>query len=205
MKTLEVNTDTPGILLGNFNLHHNLWSKYSNQKGTLLANAISKTDWIVINDPDTLTRIPSPDCLPGSPDVTMVTPNIIRFTSWQVNQDTQGSDHFPIIVTVGNLEAKGTTNRIKLNTKNLDTINNAISLEKDLNDLGIKDLLATALYSKLMETIKKNLVEHGAKISKGERVYNNKIPPWWDLLLALGRKQLEIILINLTGKITTST
>ena len=181
LKTLEDSQGNPGILMGDFNLHHMLWSKYSNQKGTLLANAISKTGWIVINDPNDLTRMPSPDCLPGSPDITLVSPQIIRLINWQVLPDTLGSDHFPIILTVGNLEANSKTNRTKLNTKKLDLINYKLKLEKDLIELESKTLPATDLYCSIMDKIKTGLVTHGAKISKGERKYSRKIPPWWDL------------------------
>lgn len=85
---------------GDFNAHHQLWGRVKNDRqGNLLAEAIEQENIIVLND-GSPTRISKPKQPPSAVDVSLVTPDLVSVTSWNVSDDTLGSDHYPIAIVL---------------------------------------------------------------------------------------------------------
>ena len=72
------------VIMGDFNGHHKLWhSKLDTDKrGTELANEISDSELIVINE-DTPTRVTRKQ---SSPDITLVSPTLAMRSIWKTDQ-----------------------------------------------------------------------------------------------------------------------
>jgi len=84
------------IVLGDFNAHHSSWhsSLRNDARGTSISEQIDETDFCPINEPHP-TRI-TPNCS-SSPDITLVSSQLISFTTWQA-VTALNSDHLPLII-----------------------------------------------------------------------------------------------------------
>ena len=92
---------TRSIIAGDFNAHNKLWDMNSKEdkKGLNLIDWINRKELCVKNDKDVPTRKGYRNQQNTSPDVTMVTKEIEKYTIWSVDE-TLESDHFPIIIRV---------------------------------------------------------------------------------------------------------
>lgn len=89
--------NTPILVLGDFNSWSNLWgSSVVNHRGRLVENAILQSNLCVLNDGRpthfsthaTFTHI----------DISLCSSSLLPLTSWQVLNDLNNSDHFPIVL-----------------------------------------------------------------------------------------------------------
>ena len=89
----------PYILLGDFNAHNRLWgSLNNNNEGQVIEELIDKQNLCLLNDGQPTFY----SAAAGSKthiDLTMCTPSIFTDFSWEVTNDTQDSDHFPILIS----------------------------------------------------------------------------------------------------------
>jgi len=89
-------TGNDSLVLGDFNAHHSAWhSGTTDVRGTLLANLIDDSNFVVMNE-DSPTRLPG-NADPSSPDVSLASPSLITSSDWQT-QTTLSSDHLPILI-----------------------------------------------------------------------------------------------------------
>jgi len=99
---LESNT-LPLILCGDFDSHNTIWgSTHTNHKGNMLWDFIENHDLVLLNDGHG-TRI----CQNGtlSPlDLTFVSPALALQCQWSILESDCGSDHFPIKITLDQME-----------------------------------------------------------------------------------------------------
>ena len=86
------------IILGDFNAHHGLWfSPNHDPRGDALFEAITSSSFGVLNE-NSPTRAP-PEGPSTSPDISLVTPNLLLTTEWKVITSLS-SDHLPIILSL---------------------------------------------------------------------------------------------------------
>jgi len=88
----------PFIFMGDFNARYSLWgSQKQNQKGKLIENIILNNDITLLNTKQSTYIHPATGCL-SSIDLTLCSASIALDYSWICQNDTHGSDHFPIII-----------------------------------------------------------------------------------------------------------
>lgn len=88
------------IICGDFNCHHSLWgSTIDNSQGNRLVEAIEETNLIILND-GRPTKIVRPNERPSAIDLTFVSPSLLSLSEWNPLNDTLGSDHLPIHITI---------------------------------------------------------------------------------------------------------
>ena len=87
----------PFILMGDFNSHNIIWGcKEINQKGKILEGIVYKNNSCILNR-STQTHINPSSGNTSAVDLTMYDPSIYIDFSWQVHENTCGSNHFPIL------------------------------------------------------------------------------------------------------------
>ena len=88
-------------ILGDFNAHHSLWdSRTQMNKDNQLADDIAESPLCLLND-GSMTRIPDrADQSETAIDLSLATPGLAISTTWQTTNNTLGSDHLPIILTL---------------------------------------------------------------------------------------------------------
>jgi exonuclease III len=90
---------TPVILAGDFNGWSPLWgSPTYNKRGKIVENFILNSSLITLNDgsPTHFSTHGTFTCI----DLTLCSPQILPLTSWTVDDDLHGSNHFPIITQI---------------------------------------------------------------------------------------------------------
>lgn len=89
-----------GLLVGgDFNAHWTVWGGNNNDgRGRKLYEWCENNDLVILNDGRT-TRIACPPNSDSAIDVTFASPSFAIDWSWDVHNDTMGSDHLPIIAT----------------------------------------------------------------------------------------------------------
>ncbi len=131
------NDNSEHLVVGDFNLHHQMWGgdtvKRAHKGATYLVEAIEMGTLQLLSSRGVSTREKHGN-RPSTLDLTLATPSISRqIVSCEVDRDTVGSDHFPVITTLKllhNICRKQTTRR---NFKMLDS---------DLVKLGATDIVA---------------------------------------------------------------
>ncbi|XP_072400980.1 uncharacterized protein [Diabrotica undecimpunctata] len=91
------------IIGGDFNAHHGMWgSPACSHDGRVLVDALDHfPNLIVIND-GSATRISPPGQAKSAVDLTIASSKVCPTVGWSVSQDTYGSDHYPISITLNN-------------------------------------------------------------------------------------------------------
>lgn len=85
---------------GDFNSFHPAWGSHSlSRRGILINDSICSLGLCILNNgcPTHVGRLGSPD---SAIDLSFCSPDLIWCLSWVVLDDTNGSDHFPILVSV---------------------------------------------------------------------------------------------------------
>ena len=113
-------------LTGDVNAHYTLWHSYNDdRRGQLIADAISKSDYITINK-NSPTSVPNTTLQhTSSPDITTVSNTLYNRTSW-TTQHALSSYHLSIIAIINIRHDLQTTIKpttiYKLQESRLDTI-----------------------------------------------------------------------------------
>lgn len=88
----------PIVLLGDFNAHSPLWGGYHiDARGRAIEELLGKHQLIVLND-QRHTRIDPRDGGTSAIDLSIVAETIAHEFAWSVDDDTRGSDHYPILL-----------------------------------------------------------------------------------------------------------
>ena len=90
------------VIGGDFNCHSKLWDKGTNKSNSnkVFCDNVIDSNLILLNNGN-VTRIP--DALNQSPsalDLTFVSPELAIDQTWEIIEDTMGSDHLPIVTTL---------------------------------------------------------------------------------------------------------
>ena len=89
------------FILGDFNVHSYLWDKgcQNNSNNRFVENVLD-SGCVILND-GRITRIPDTAThQPSAIDLSLVSPNLAVNCNWEVGNDSLGSDHLPIIITL---------------------------------------------------------------------------------------------------------
>ena len=88
------------ILIGDFNAHNTSWNcKYSDASGQKFFNSIDKHD-LLLHNPDTLTHIDVSRNSKSNIDLVLSSSNISDKIETEVWEETFGSDHYPITLSL---------------------------------------------------------------------------------------------------------
>jgi len=89
----------PFILMGDFNAHHPLWgSSKLNLRGQVVENVLLHNNISILNSKQSTYIHPATGSL-SNIDLTLCSPSIAIDFSWNLQSDTYGSDHFPILLS----------------------------------------------------------------------------------------------------------
>lgn len=91
----------PYLLLGDFNAHSTLWgNQYNNNLGNVIENLLDNSDLMLLNT-GVPTYLHPPSGSLSAIDLSMSSPSLFMDLEWSVHDDQCGSDHYPIIIKVG--------------------------------------------------------------------------------------------------------
>lgn len=151
------------ILCGDFNAHHTMWSTYCNSEGNALAEGVSSSSFVVLNDHACSTLIPRPGERLGSPDVRLATKEIETQIEWRVLDNNLSSDHLPIEIKLFAGPTTSYTERHCLNTRRVDWEGFELELKRRTENKNYEDMESVKFYDIITEDIKKALLTSGAK------------------------------------------
>nr|CAH7743180.1 unnamed protein product [Callosobruchus chinensis] len=89
----------PCIIGGDFNGHNQCWGSPRDEVGQQILQAIGDSNLVILNTGET-TRLTAPDIRKPVVDITFCSSDIALKTSWEVTNDTLGSDHKAILITI---------------------------------------------------------------------------------------------------------
>lgn len=88
----------PLIMVGDLNAHHASWdTTHTNKSGRTVHNLMSECELVVLNDGSS-TRFTQDKNQTSAVDLTMCSSQLAADSSWEVIEDPNNSDHFPIII-----------------------------------------------------------------------------------------------------------
>ena len=101
LEQLITQLPSPYMLLGDFNAHNVVWgSDSNNNKGNVIYKFISDNNLCLMND-GSYTYLHSGSGTFTAIDLSLCTPGIFMDLDFEVESDTYGSDHFPIVLRCG--------------------------------------------------------------------------------------------------------
>lgn len=169
------NIESPYILTGDFNAHHQFWGNQSTcRKGQQLAEAIERLDLININDGNA-TLLTRPDQDNVVIDLVFCTADIAAKCFSNTLEDTLGSNHFPVLIKYWNnhLNSSYSSNsNPKFNTKYANW--NKFSQEFAANF----DKFDNPSYHEFVKCIYDSACSSIPFVSTSKHRY--KPCPWWD-------------------------
>lgn len=167
------------VITGDFNAHHTNWgSQYTNRKGKDIYKWAEQENLVFMND-GTATRLNKANGSRTAIDLTITSPRFAAISAWGVYQDNFGSDHFPIVLSIG------------LNYTETETSNQGGKFIYDKADWPLfhgycREITLDNVYSESVEIFCANLtttfLELGEKcipISSGKMSKHKKVP-WWN-------------------------
>ena len=175
----------PSIIIGgDFNCHHQSWGcDHSSPCGNKLFDAINDSTLTILNNGSS-TRFTRPSEAKSAIDLTIVSSNLTPLSTWRVERDKMGSDHFPISVTFEISCSFFEFFSHKYNLKKVcwSTFHDTLKDEQtDAQSYGVPTpFSALQSYYDLFKLIDDALHKAGPKIgNKPSRDYANS-PPWWN-------------------------
>lgn len=101
----------PLVMLGDFNAHHEEWgSAKADNRGKTVLEYVVDHNLVVINSGEATRMNPANGNL-SSIDLSIVSSEIACKLDWSVHNDSRGSDHFPIMVSLIGIRATHQTKR----------------------------------------------------------------------------------------------
>ena len=161
----------PFLILGDFNAKHGMWgSGLNDSRGLMMTDVIFDEELLVLNDG-------SPTCIPDSGrdpsciDISLCSYDIAKLFNWNVCEDLNDSDHYPIFLKSEVELGIDNRRKWKLDTANWLTFSNLISLPENFLDVN-----------ESCHTITNNIVSaahHSIKRSSGKiNIRYHKC--WWN-------------------------
>ncbi|XP_018371334.1 PREDICTED: RNA-directed DNA polymerase from mobile element jockey-like [Trachymyrmex cornetzi] len=175
------------IILGDLNAHHPAWGSrtYSNS-GRTLHQIIGEYDMFILND-KAPTFVRTSSAATSTIDLVLASPSLAPLCSTKTNSDTLGSDHFPVITTIG-IQAcfkKKFYYKIPVSKEMCqDLFRILLSTTKDLPAQVGDDLLGRydAFTNNILEAARSFLPESKRlpRTSVQIKKLADLIPPWWN-------------------------
>ena len=158
------------IVLGDFNAHHHLWgSQRSDGRGEQIANFISSSDLVLLND-GSATRVDDGTGEVSSIDLSLFSSTLANKFSWGTYDDSLGSDHFPILITQ-TCDVSRTSSTPKFNVKRADwgVFTRAVKLEP----------VGETIDDKIKSIQNSIIAAANTAIPKTSAVSDKQRVPWW--------------------------
>lgn len=166
--------EKPYIILGDMNAHHHLWgSDFINNRGSTLEEIFNEKDLSVLNNGD-YTYINHATGKGSCIDIVSCTDDLTGTIEFEVYEDTLGSDHFPIIMTLTTkVEPTIKMESWKINEANWELYSNSVYFrEKSTCEEQI-----TEITTQILEAAEKTI-----PTTKGPT--GKKQVPWWNAEVA---------------------
>ena len=101
LNSISVINSNSVFIGGDFNSHHSSWgSSHNCTNGAELCSSLDQSNFICLND-GRETFASRPGQSPSVLDLSFLTPNLYTNCSWDVWGDAMGSDHFPVVTSLG--------------------------------------------------------------------------------------------------------
>ncbi|XP_018374746.1 PREDICTED: RNA-directed DNA polymerase from mobile element jockey-like [Trachymyrmex cornetzi] len=173
------------IILGDFNAHHPAWgSGTHSSSGRTLHQIIGEYDLFIFNGKaPTFVRVSS--ATTSTIDLVLASPSLAPLCSTKTESDTLGSDHFPVITTIG-IQAcfkKKFYYKIPLSKEMCQDLSRTLlSATKDLPAQVGDDLLGCydAFINNILEVARSFLPESKRFPRTSVQIKKLELPPWWN-------------------------
>lgn len=162
---------SPIVLLGDFNAHSYLWgSEQLDERGKAIESFIADGSLIVLNN-GTHTRVDLYTGKTSAIDLSIVSESLARRLSWEVIDDSCGSDHFPIVIrdTDKLTEPEQKRPRWKFNNADWKKFQEALYVPNTVNAEAFEIAVVSAAESSIPQT--------GTKV-------NRRAVHWWNEAVA---------------------
>lgn len=181
IENIDKNNNT--ILLGDFNAHHKMWNcRDTDKNGERFLNAMENLNLFLHNE-NSDTHVDLHRNTKSNLDLILSTMNIADKIHLKVYDETLGSDHYPIYITVDVDKNYYTKKSFKLKSMRTDWNQFASNLQNYYPRFLSTDydkLSAVQKYETLVETITKSVKSSTPKKQNTNRSKDRNPVPWWD-------------------------
>ena len=160
------------LVLGDFNAHHQQWgSERSSVRGEQIVDIMLQTNLCLLND-GSATRVDDRTGNASAIDLSLLSPAILPDFSWEVIDDSHGSDHLPICISYSR-DIPPTPRTPKFNFKRADWATFRGIADVDISGEDIDTMVSNATRSIL----------HAAEacIPKTSTVHSKHGVSWWTM------------------------
>uniref|UniRef100_A0A1B0D7L8 Endonuclease/exonuclease/phosphatase domain-containing protein n=1 Tax=Phlebotomus papatasi TaxID=29031 RepID=A0A1B0D7L8_PHLPP len=160
-----ISASAPGgkfVILGDFNAYSTLWGgESSNRWGQMIETWAEEHELTVLND-GRFTRVACPPNSCSAIDLSIVSSNLAVDCVWDLYENTLGSDHIPILLSVSTREGRG--------------------IAEDREDVGGDEFVQASPTKNVRKFFKfllllTHLLRHAIKLTVTEQ-YEIKLMPW---------------------------
>lgn len=172
----------PILIGGDFNGKSHLWSSNistPDTEGHKIEDAISLANFVCLNN-GTDTWISSDLSSSSALDITLASPSLVNHCHWQTLNYPHGSDHYPIIITIDNLNPNPTFGRPAFSTANIDWLHFQTECNKFTENFNILYNNLNYTYNNLIDNIHQTLISSGASKQPINNIRKKTPAPWWD-------------------------
>lgn len=156
------------IVCGDFNAHSPTWStecNTSDKEGELIESALIGCDLICIND-GSATWSAADGSYRSALDLTILSADLATISSWRISSSKYGSDHFPILTTLGGMQIGNTPCRPIFAVKEVDWTKFRAHVTANLVPTTAHSVNVESAYEQLTGAITNAIVDTGGKIKK---------------------------------------
>lgn len=142
------------LIAGDLNAHHHLWNfdNNNNTKGNHIAESITKSDFVVLNDGShTYEKFINKRLVKSAIDVSFCSPDLANIINWKRVEEFIGSDHLPLVISIHNSSIVSTKSVVRVNhVKAMDSIcslkaEHTFDIEDYLSELEARVKTATII------------------------------------------------------------
>ena len=167
---------------GDFNAHHTSWGcTRSSPRGQALFESSLRYDLVPIND-SLPTYVPGSGATPSNIDLIFCPLSIFHLARGDVVSDPCGSDHLPVVLTLGSAVSAVPRPSCRINTREVSWSAFHERLDAELprlrGSLGA-DIAPAAVYGEFMRVVLRHLLDSGAKRPEGTGKKRRTQPLWW--------------------------
>lgn len=182
MKTLIDQIPAPRMLLGDFNAHGQQWGCATNDRRAVLLMAVFDDCGLTTLNSGEITRVACPPRPCSSIDLSICSANIALNCTWQVLNQTHGSDHIPIIVGYNygrSLPIVAQSGRIRTKNIKWDLFNDHMQRELNIKIKEIQEPVEQySLYTEVL--IGATQTASSSRLRVNNLIQNERVPkPWW--------------------------
>ena len=173
LKNLTDQLPKPTMIMGDFNAHNPLWyDENLDTRGKIIQDLIEEQNLVTINE-DSPTFFRSYDQATSIIDLALVTSTSVDDFNWTIQDDLNGSDHFPILVSPLQHSPADTLEKWNLKHANWDNYRNLAMTKRKVNTIPSIEEAYLHLKNTIIEASTKSIPKIKINKIKRPRV------PWW--------------------------